>query len=181
MGAVGVSIDYSRHVVVDVEATGPCPGLYSLIEIGAVSLTGEEFHVRMRPDTLWAQQSALDAIGWTLEEVRQWPERKPGVMEFERWLDKVGNGKRVIGWSDNPAFDWQFVNHALWNYCNRNPMGFSMRRIGDLWAGYRGKFLETQGWKRLRETPHTHDALDDAKGNAEALRIVARRVEGALA
>ncbi len=52
-------------------------------------------------------------------------------------------------------------------YLGRNIFGFSARRIGDLYCGVvkdsRAK------WKHLRKTTHTHNPVDDAKGNAEAL------------
>ena len=55
-----------------------------------------------------------------------------------------------------------------------NPFGHSGRRISDFYAGLTGKLNNTQAWKRLRVTPHTHNPVDDAMGNVEAFaRILA--------
>jgi len=51
----------------------------------------------------------------------------------------------------------------------KNPFGFSARRIGDLYAGMKQDMFKGSEWKRMRGTPHTHNALDDAMGNAQAL------------
>jgi hypothetical protein len=47
-------------------------------------------------------------------------------------------------------------------------LGHSARRIGDVWSGLRKRPLETVTWRRFRVTPHDHDPLNDAMGNAEA-------------
>jgi len=72
--------------------------------------------------------------------------------------------------SDNLAFDWQFINYYFHRFLGRNPFGFSGRRIGDLYAGLvRDAFKGTE-WKKYRVTQHMHNPVDDARGNAEALR-----------
>jgi hypothetical protein len=47
-------------------------------------------------------------------------------------------------------------------------VGHSGRRISDFYAGLMGDFSNSQAWKRLRLTPHTHNPVDDAMGNDEA-------------
>lgn len=90
---------------------------------------------------------------------------------FERfavWLSDNVRGRPVFV-SDNPAFDWQWINYYFWKHLGYNPFGHSARRIGDFYAGLKGDFHATQAWKKLRVTKHTHDPVDDARGNAEAL------------
>jgi len=70
--------------------------------------------------------------------------------------------------SDNPAYDWQWINFYLWRYFGKNPLGHSARRIGDFFAGLNGNFGATQAWKRYRRTPHDHNPVNDAMGNVEA-------------
>jgi hypothetical protein len=77
--------------------------------------------------------------------------------------------------SDNPAFDAQFINYYLLRYCGSNPFGFSARRIGDLYAGWKGDATKSNDWKRLRKTKHTHHPVDDSRGNAEALLEMQRQ------
>jgi hypothetical protein len=53
-----------------------------------------------------------------------------------------------------------------------NPFGHSGRRITDFWAGLHRNWSETQGWKRLRRTEHDRNPVNDAMGNAVALRTM---------
>ena len=72
--------------------------------------------------------------------------------------------------SDNVAFDWQFINYYFHKFTGQNQFGFSGRRIGDLYAGPVKDASKATEWKKFRGTKHTHHPVDDAKGNAEALR-----------
>lgn len=157
-------------LVIDVEATGPSPVQYSMIQIGAVDLKGNEFTCRMRPrpDTI-ADPGAMKVLGLTWEEISDWPDPSNQTNLFCEFLLDTYGTKRVPSWSDNPAFDWQFINAYLHMYCGTNPLGFSMRRIGDFYAGLQRDVQQSTRWKKLRDTKHTHHALDDARGNAEAL------------
>jgi hypothetical protein len=91
------------------------------------------------------------------------------MRDFRTWLDTLAPNGALTFVSDNPAFDWQFMNYYFHRFLGENPFGFSARRIGDLYAGWKGDASKSNDWKKLRKTRHTHDPLDDAKGNAEAL------------
>lgn len=164
-----------HHLVIDVEATGGSSMTHSMIQLGAVDLNGNEFYAEMRPMAgRDIDPAALEAIGLSEETIRKYPDPAKSTKDFHRWLRQTYYGERITTWSDNPAFDWQFVNGYLWLYMDSNPMGWSMRRIGDFYAGKMGDVTAASKWKRLRDTPHTHNALDDAKGNAEALKKIMR-------
>lgn len=91
----------------------------------------------------------------------------PGMFEaFNAWL--VCFPKPLVFVSDNPAYDWQWINFYFWKHLGANPFGHSARRISDFYAGLRGDFWKTQQWKRLRVTPHDHNPVNDAMGNVEA-------------
>ncbi|HUL58746.1 MAG TPA: exonuclease [Anaeromyxobacteraceae bacterium] len=155
--------------VVDVEADGPIPGKYSMVSLGAVLVEpslSRTFRGRTRPiSELWLPE-ALAISGATREEHLGYEEPAPVMERFERWVEENTRGKPVF-FSDNLAFDWQFVNWYLHTYRGRNPFGWSGRRIGDLYCGMvRDAYA---GWKHLRRTPHDHDPVNDARGNAEAL------------
>lgn len=167
----------SRQIVVDVETSGPTPRYWGVLQIGAVTLTGAAFEINVRLEAdRQAQAEALRAIGLTEEQVRdfRWGvEPAVAAVAFDHWLEKlpcVGHGGRTTMWSDNPAFDWQFIHDLLWTYCGQNRLGYSARRIGDYFAGQNGYVSNESGWKSLRRTKHSHRAIDDARGNAEALR-----------
>jgi hypothetical protein len=85
------------------------------------------------------------------------------------WLEEHAKGRPVFV-SDNPAYDWQFINYYFHRFLGRNPFGFSGRRIGDLYAGLVRDASKATEWKKYRVTAHSHNPVDDAKGNAEALK-----------
>jgi DNA polymerase III epsilon subunit-like protein len=160
------------YIVVDVEADGPIPGENSMIAFAAVVVTPEldkTFTARLRPVTDKWVPGALSVCGITREESLEFPEPNGVMHEFFKWVEKV-KGHNATFISDNPAFDWQFINYYFHKYVGKNPFGFSGRRIGDLYCGMKMHAGKNHEWKKnLRKTAHTHDPLDDAKGNAEAL------------
>lgn len=88
-------------------------------------------------------------------------------VSFEAWLKPR---LPVVFVSDNPAYDYQWINYYFWMHLGYNPFGHSARRIGDFYAGLCGDFMtKGQRWKRLRKTKHDHHPVHDALGNAEAL------------
>ena len=93
---------------------------------------------------------------------------------FAEWLKRVSPDYCPVFISDNPAYDWQWINFYFWKHLGRNPFGHSARRISDFYAGLCGSLWRTQQWKRLRRTKHDHNPVHDALGNAEAFeRILA--------
>lgn len=159
-------------IVVDVESDGPCPALYSMISFGAVVVEpGLERRFKgltapISPD--W-QPAALAVSSISRQQHEAYPDPAATMQSFGEWLGGLSGEKARVFVSDNPAFDWQFINYYLHRYLGSNPFGFSARRIGDLYSGWKGDARKAGDWKRLRRTPHTHDPVDDALGNAEAL------------
>jgi len=164
-----------NHFVLDVEADGPAVGLYNMISFGLVSVAdpANGFLGEVAPvlESAGVQQ-AREVVGIDYETQKGY--RAPDIVmrEAVAWVNDVTGGKRAVFWSDNPAFDWQWWNWYCHKFVGDNPGGFSARRIGDLDAGRRGEPLNTSAFKKRRETAHTHNPVDDARGNAEALRWV---------
>lgn len=167
------------HFVFDVEADGPCPGIYSMIEIGIVAIHGDElrsFWRTLKPITYDYNLDALKSIGATREQTLQYGDPAVAIREAVQWVDSQSKG-RPIFWSDNPAFDWQFWNYYCHKYVGDNPAGFSARRIGDFYAGLVRDPRAASKWKSFRKTKHTHRADEDALGNAEAILEFAKQHE----
>ena len=99
-------------------------------------------------------------------------EEKEVFAGFEQWVLQVTKGESPVLVSDNPAFDWQWINDGFWRTIGRNPFGYSARRIGDFYAGLVGDFTASSSWKKLRITPHDHNPVHDAMGNLEAFERV---------
>jgi hypothetical protein len=88
------------------------------------------------------------------------------VHPIREWLEQRST---VVFVSDNPAYDFQWINFYCWRYFGMNPFEHSGRRVADFYAGRVGDFRKTQNWKGLRRTKHDHHPVHDALGNAEAL------------
>ena len=160
-------------ISIDTEASGPCPTLGDVIDIGAVVVeTGlsRTFTTGiMLPMFDAFNERAYRSIGMTREEHLAAPITvEEGFLSFGKWLDSLGDERKMMV-SDNPAFDWQWVNFGLCLFYERNPLGFSARRIGDMYSGLRRNIDDQNSWKKLRVTAHNHKPLNDAMGNAEAL------------
>lgn len=157
------------YVMVDIEADGPIPGDYSMVCLGAVIVEpglGRTFRTRLRPISEHWQADALKVSGFSREETLGFDEPREAMLRFDAWLKEHAR-ERILFVSDNNGFDWQFVNWYFHHFLNRNPFGFSSTNLGSL---YKGMVKDMhQSFKHLRKTPHTHDPVDDARGNAEAL------------
>jgi hypothetical protein len=97
----------------------------------------------------------------------KFPDPRDAMQNFETWLQKNIPDKRPIFWSDNNGYDFAFMNYYFWQQLGRNPFGWSSANLGSFYKGMTGDFYST--FKHLRETKHTHNPVDDAKGNAEAM------------
>ena len=60
-------------ISVDIEASGPIPGTYSMLAIGACVVTNpeERFYVELRPISEASVPAAMEVIGRTIEEFRR--------------------------------------------------------------------------------------------------------------
>ena len=166
--------------VIDVEADGGAVGLYSMISFGVVDLYdhSKTFFGQTAPlEGAWYNTKALEVCNVTRQEHESYPDPETTMVMFQRWLTENYNADRYIMWSDNPAWDFQWVNYYSIRYLGTNPFGHSARRIGDLSAGFNRKPTDTSSWKKLRDTKHTHHPVDDALGNAQALTKILERMK----
>lgn len=163
-------------VVVDVESDGPIPHKYSMVCFGAVVVEPslmKTFYGKTKPVSDEWDEKALSISGFSREEHLTFDEPVEVMSEFSKWLNNNNNVKgRPIFISDNLAFDWQWINYYFHYYIGKNPFGFSGRRIGDLYSGLEKDFFAASAWKKFRKTTHTHNPVDDAIGNAEALLTI---------
>lgn len=159
----------AKLVVVDVEADGEIPGKYSMVCFGAVVVDkagklDQTFYGETAPISNNWKPDALAISGFTREQHLGFDNPQETMTRFYDWINAQG---KCIFISDNLAFDWQWINYYLHDQVGKNPFGFSGQRIGDKFQGF---FNDPYyKWKRHRKTSHTHNPVDDAKGNAEAL------------
>jgi DNA polymerase III epsilon subunit-like protein len=159
-------------VVVDAAADGPIPAEYSMVCFGAVRFDDtldNSFYGQTRPISDRFDAEALAISGFSREQHLAFDDPKVVMEKFAAWLDDQCRGRPIFV-SDNVAFDWQFINYYFHRFLGHNPFGFSGRRIGDLYAGLVKDASKATEWKKYRVTAHTHNPVDDARGNAEALK-----------
>jgi hypothetical protein len=159
------------YVSVDIEADGPIPGDYSMISFGAVVVEptlDRTFSAQLRPiSDKWIPE-ALAVSGHTREVTMGFADPKAEMQRFATWLGTLGG--RLIFIADNNGFDWMFVCWYFHHFLGKNPFGFSSQNLGSLYKGFVRD--GSKSFKHLRKTAHTHDPVDDARGNAEALLAI---------
>lgn len=133
-----------------------------MTEFGAV-----EFETR---ETFHGLPTKLDTFAEYPPSITKW---KAAMQDFYAWIKRFPQPYIFV--SDNPAYDWQWINYHFWHELGHNPFGHSARRIGDFYAGLVGDFRAASKWKKLRITKHDHMPVNDAMGNVEAF---ARMLKG---
>jgi len=156
-------------IVVDVESDGPIPPEYSMICFGCVIVDeylDKTFYGQTKPISKKYQDDTLKISGFSREQHETFDDSYSVMVQFSYWLKTNSIGKPVFI-SDNPCYDWQWINYYFHYFIGENPFGYSGRRIGDLYCGL---VKDTRAkWKHLRKTTHDHNPVNDAKGNAEVI------------
>ena len=167
-----------QHIVVDIETNGTVCPIYNMVSIGAVHHENptQTFYDELRPLNDAFQSIAYEVNGFTHEQVQQFEDPKIVISEFYRWVKKIqGNDKRIMFVSDTTSFDFSFVNYYLWLFCGDNPFGHAPLSLSNLYKGLTGDFRTNM--HHLRDTKHTHNALDDARGNQEAFAKIEKMMQ----
>jgi len=160
-------------IIIDIESDGPIPGDYSMLSIGAVMIDDKldkTFYSTLKPISDKYDPKRIEFHGFSREESLNFENPDKVMKKFVKWINDNSQG-RPIFISDNNGFDWMFVCWYLWHFVGENPFGHSSRNMNDL---YKGLVKDTtKNFKHLR-TLHTHNALDDAIGNAQVLQKLKR-------
>jgi len=170
-----------HYISVDVETSGPIPGEYSMLSLGACVVENNEktFYVELKPTSENAVPEALATTGFSLEHLRRdGVEPAKAMADFANWLrETVPKGARPVFVGLNAPFDWSFVNYYFVRFGGANPFGHSALDIKALYMGATGctwaQTTSSQMAKRLHPKKEgTHNALDDALYQAELFRLV---------
>jgi len=176
-----------RFISVDVEASGPIPGDYSLLTIGACDADQPDlnFECKLKPITRNFDPKALQVTGLSLDELENVGRPPKEAMEaFSNWLtDVCGTDKKPVFVGFNAPFDWSFVNYYFHRFNNANPFGITALDIKALYMGVTGcRWSETSSRhiaKRLHpRLSRDHNALHDALYQAELLRTIRSMSKG---
>ncbi|MFB6455978.1 exonuclease [Chitinophaga sp. Hz27] len=158
------------YIMVDIEADGPIPGDFSMISFGAVVVDeslSETFYGQLKPISQNYIPEALAVSGFTREETLAFEEPSTVMHNFCAWLKLQARKGQPRFISDNNGFDWMFMCWYLHHFTNSNPFGHSSQNLGSLYKGLVND--SSKNFKHLRIRKHTHNPVDDAIGNAEAL------------
>jgi DNA polymerase III alpha subunit (gram-positive type) len=173
-------------ISVDVETAGPIPGEFSLLSIGACDVDDESrsFSIELKPINRNADPKALEVTGLSLEILAERGEEPAAAMEaFGNWAQSLaGEDATPVFVGFNAPFDWSFVNYYFHRFTGANPFGFTALDIKALYMGATGSTWSdtrsSQISKHLSPTRQgDHDALHDAKYQAELFRLVRALLE----
>lgn len=163
-----------RYISVDIESSGPIPGSYSMLSLGAcaVDAPNESFYVEFKPISQNYVGDALRVSGFDLEQLAakgQLPSE--AMLAFLNWIEFIAGDKKPVFVGFNATYDWQFVNWYFETYCGRNPFGFGGVDIKSYFMGLTGSSWAASTSSKLPpkfqpDVPQTHNALDDAKAQA---------------
>ncbi|MCX8980854.1 3'-5' exonuclease [Citrobacter portucalensis] len=168
-------------VSVDVEASGPIPGKYSMLSIGAcvVSDPSNHFSCYLKPISEEFIPEAMEVTGLSLERLgNDGLEPKDAMIRMKDWVKSLAsNGETVIFVGFNASFDWSFINYYFHTYLGENPFGIAALDIKSMFFG-----TCQVPWKLTRSSEIAkvvkpknsadHDALHDAQYQAELFRLI---------
>lgn len=167
-------------ISVDVETSGPIPGEYSMLSIGACLVDTPEtsFERTLKPLNRNADPEALAVTGLSLEELEQnGAEPRQAMTEFNAWVKAAcceGDVPVFVGL--NAPFDWSFVNYYFHRFHGENPFGFTaldikayyMGVVGCSWRDTRSSAMARRLYPAQRGN---HNAVQDAVYQAELFRL----------
>jgi ribonuclease T len=167
------------YISVDVETAGPNPSQYSLLTIGACTISEKPstFYVELKPVNMNSVPKALEISGLSMDRLSE-RGMEPGeaMRQFEAWLkDQSLAGQMPLFVSFNAPFDWMFVNDYFHRYLGRNPFGHTALDIKAFYMGvtgatWRETSMRTIAPRYLGDRTLTHHALRDALDQAEIFR-----------
>ena len=170
-------------ISVDVETSGPIPGEYSMLSIGACNADAPDqtFFCELKPVTRKADPKALEVTGLSLDRLeRDGLEPVIAMREFGDWVAKVaGADARPVFIGLNAPFDWSFVNYNFHLFLGANPFGFAALDIKALYMGATGCTWAETSSNKMAGVLHPaskgdHNALHDALYQAELFRLIRR-------
>lgn len=165
-------------ISIDIECDGPCPGLHSMLSLGAAAFDNDgrlvsTFEANLKPIEGATQDPTTMKDFWEKNKTA-WKystqnamDAKIVMLRFDKWVnDLPGKEKRPVC---TPAgFDFSFLYYYMHRFTGRSVLDFKCIDIRSYVSGMKGYAYQYSGktsWPdrwRDRRFAHTHCALDDA-------------------
>lgn len=167
-------------ISVDIEASGPIPGEYSLLSLGACDAyrPAQEFSCLIKPVSMNFDPEALAVTGLSLERLLVEGLTPEVAMEkFAHWIQVACGGGVPVFVGLNAGFDWSFVNYYFIRFHDSNPFGFAPLDIKAMYMGAKGcswRDTRSSNMKKVlgATSSSAHEALADAQFQAELFRLL---------
>lgn len=170
------------YISVDVETSGPIPGVYSMLTIGACSVYDprQVFSCELKPISDNVEPEALAVTGLSMETLAlEGLNPATAMMQFQDWVEMIAGVDGVpVFVGMNAPFDWSFINYYFHYFLKSNPFGFAALDIKALYMGTTGSnWAETSSSQMAtlldsKFEGNRHEALDDAQYQAEIFRLI---------
>ena len=168
------------YVSCDVEADGPCPGLFSMLSFGLAAFTLEkelvgtfsrnlelldDASVDDRTTKWWAQASQVEAYRKCREDLVA---PRTAMVDAKSWLDDLRRFGRPIVCGAPSGFDFTFMYYYFQRFIGESPIGFASLDLRSYAAAVMKRQYRQVGKRQYpaewidADLPHTHVALDDA-------------------
>src|SRR5690349_16740598 len=105
------------YISVDIEASGPVPGLYSMLSLGAcvIGSDTQNFYVELKPLTRRHTTEAMKVNGLNLARLQKHGvDPCEAIQALAKWVKSVARTSTPVFVGFNAPFDWSFVNY----YCH---------------------------------------------------------------
>lgn len=168
------------YVSVDMEANGTCPGIHSMLSLGAVAFERNKTIISKfaRNLEIWPNTTEDPS---TMEFWSKFPDAyeasrvltkdpKAAMEDFAEWISKLRtDGYQIVFLAWPLAYDWKWVDWYFHNTIGYNPFGYGAEALdmkSFVWHMFKCEYTElssvdfpTEWYENL---PHKHIALDDA-------------------
>jgi hypothetical protein len=168
------------YVSCDIEADGPCPGLFSMLSFGLAAFTVEKELVGTFSRNLelldgaetdertmrwWAQPEQAEAYKKSREQLTS---PRGAMVECKSWLDDMRRFGKPLVCGAPSGFDFTFMYYYFQRFLGESPIGFASLDLRSYAAATMKRQYRHVGKRQYpaewidENLPHTHVALDDA-------------------
>lgn len=191
-----------KYISVDVETSGPTPGKYSMLSIGACVIAEEKrFYCELKPISRNYLLEAMRISSKGLHCLKEYnsPEYDPAqetafnpklvlnvlqgagtepakvMKDFNDWIADSTAGFQPTLVANPVLFDGMFISWYFDNFLGHNPFGYGGWDIGSLYRGVTGNLKGSIKDLNLRSADGlNHNALDDALQQAREFEEILR-------